>query len=157
MLSRRNKAEKVSRPPPSAFKSNASSPHISSKTRRGKLGVSYYFLGFFLVFIAGVVILNSVGSSNKNGIHVPPSRPTNNVLINPMTTSQAPLKADDGYIYHTIFSTDCSEFQHWQSYLFFHAAMKVKQPGYVTRIASGCKEEELENEKNGMRNIFSHV
>ena len=28
-------------------------------------------------------------------------------------------------------------FQHWQSYLFFHAALKVKQPGYITRIASG--------------------
>jgi len=27
---------------------------------------------------------------------------------------------------HVIFSTDCSSYQHWQSYLFFHSAWKVK-------------------------------
>ncbi|KAL7531047.1 hypothetical protein ACHAXR_007925 [Thalassiosira sp. AJA248-18] len=48
---------------------------------------------------------------------------------------------------HIIFSTDCGSFQHWQSYLFFHAALKVQQPGYVTRIASGCTDEQLEEEK----------
>jgi len=63
------------------------------------------------------------------------------------TTSQASLKAEDGHIYHMIFSTDCSPYQHWQSYLYFHAAMKVKQPGYVTRIASGCENGELEKER----------
>jgi len=63
------------------------------------------------------------------------------------TISQASLKAEDGHIYHMIFSTDCSAYQHWQSYLFFHAAMKVKQPGHVTRIASGCQDGELEKER----------
>lgn len=48
---------------------------------------------------------------------------------------------------HIIFSTDCGTFQHWQSYLFFHAALKVKQPGYVTRIASGCADQDLKDEK----------
>lgn len=53
------------------------------------------------------------------------------------------LKSDkDGRMYHLIFSTDCSEFQHWQSYLLFHSALKVKQPGTVTRIASGCSDDE---------------
>ena len=48
--------------------------------------------------------------------------------------------------YHIAFSTSCSDFQDWQSYVFFYFAWKVKQPGQITRIASGCspeKEEEL--------------
>ena len=52
------------------------------------------------------------------------------------------LVASDGVRYHLIFSTDCSEFQHWQSYLLFHSALKVQQPGTITRIASGCSDEE---------------
>jgi hypothetical protein len=44
----------------------------------------------------------------------------------------------DGTRYHLVFSTDCSPYQHWQSYLVYYTAMKVKQPGHVTRIASGC-------------------
>lgn len=39
-------------------------------------------------------------------------------------------------------------YQHWQSYLFFYSALKVKQPGYVTRIASGCTDEQLEHERD---------
>lgn len=48
----------------------------------------------------------------------------------------------DNTRYHLIFSTDCSPYQHWQSYLVYYTAMKVKQPGHVTRIASGCQDEE---------------
>lgn len=44
--------------------------------------------------------------------------------------------------YHIIFSTDCSPYQHWQSYLVYFSAMKLRQPGHVTRIASGCEDEE---------------
>jgi len=47
----------------------------------------------------------------------------------------------DGRRYHVVFSTDCSPYQHWQSYLVFYTAMKVGQPGHVTRIASGCDDE----------------
>jgi hypothetical protein len=46
--------------------------------------------------------------------------------------------------YHIIFSTDCSGYQHWQSYLLYFSAMRVGQPGKVTRIASGCKDKERE-------------
>lgn len=42
--------------------------------------------------------------------------------------------------YHMVFSTSCSPFQDWQSYLFFYFAKKVNQPGTVTRIASDCKD-----------------
>ena len=54
------------------------------------------------------------------------------------------LQQDSNYSpdYHLIFSTDCSAFQHWQSYMMFHSALKVNQPGTITRIASGCSDEE---------------
>ncbi|CAB9500682.1 expressed unknown protein [Seminavis robusta] len=53
------------------------------------------------------------------------------------------LESDsDGQIYHVIFSTDCGGYQAWQSYMTFYRAMKIKQPGHVTRIASGCTDEE---------------
>jgi hypothetical protein len=48
---------------------------------------------------------------------------------------------------HLIFSTSCHYTQDWQSYLFFYQALKVNQPGDVTRIVSGCdhhQEEELQ-------------
>lgn len=43
---------------------------------------------------------------------------------------------------HIVFSTSCSRFQHWQSYAFFYHALMVGQPGNITRIASGCTEQE---------------
>ena len=43
--------------------------------------------------------------------------------------------------YHMVFSTSCSAFQDWQSYAFFYHAWKVKQPGTITRIVTGCKPE----------------
>jgi peptidyl serine alpha-galactosyltransferase len=68
------------------------------------------------------------------------------------------LKHSDGIRYHLIFSTDCSAFQHWQSYLMFHSAYKVNQPGTVTRIASGCSEEDgkkaMEWHKEHVTDIF---
>ena len=38
--------------------------------------------------------------------------------------------------YHLVFSTGCSPFQDWQSYIFFFHALKSGQQGNVTRIAS---------------------
>jgi len=48
--------------------------------------------------------------------------------------------------HHMIFSTDCSPYQRWQSYLLFFHAYRVKQPGKVTRIASGCDDKEAKDE-----------
>ena len=42
---------------------------------------------------------------------------------------------DINYKIHIIFSTECSEYQDWQSIVLFHSAILVKQPGPVTRIA----------------------
>ena len=45
---------------------------------------------------------------------------------------------------HVVFSTSCSDQMHWESFVFFYHAWKVKQPGTVTRIASGCSDKEAE-------------
>jgi hypothetical protein len=53
------------------------------------------------------------------------------------------LQTDErGNRYHLVFSTDCSPYQHWQSFLVYYTALKVRQPGQVTRIASGCDPEQ---------------
>ena len=54
------------------------------------------------------------------------------------TYEQPPVK------YHTVFSTGCSTFQDWQSYVFFYHALQSKQEGHITRIASGCEGETKE-------------
>mmetsp|Transcript_16735 Transcript_16735/g.39481 ORF Transcript_16735/g.39481 Transcript_16735/m.39481 type:complete len:544 (-) Transcript_16735:137-1768(-) len=77
----------------------------------------------------------------------PPSSSSSSSLLSDasLLTPQedATLERDsDGIRYHLIFSTDCSPYQHWQSYLVYYSAMLVRQPGHVTRIASGCQDEE---------------
>jgi hypothetical protein len=49
---------------------------------------------------------------------------------------------------HIIFSTSCSDQQNWESYVFYYHAMKVQQPGHVTRIASGCNGDQMEKLKH---------
>ena len=51
-------------------------------------------------------------------------------------------KSKDGETYYIVFSTDCGKSQEWQSYLLFFGAMRVRQSGFVTRIASGCSDSE---------------
>eukprot|EP00986_Skeletonema_menzelii_P015195 scaffold11248_cov145-Skeletonema_menzelii.AAC.3 len=53
--------------------------------------------------------------------------------------------AADGTKMYIIFSTDCSLYQQWQSYLFFFSAFRVRQPGTISRIVSGCTDEEKKN------------
>jgi hypothetical protein len=52
----------------------------------------------------------------------------------------APQPPRDGEM-HVVFSTDCSEYQDWQTLLNFHSATVVGQKGRITRIASGCDED----------------
>jgi hypothetical protein len=47
--------------------------------------------------------------------------------------------------HYMVFSTSCSTDQNWQSYVFFFYAAKVKQPGHVVRIASGCSQKEQDD------------
>ena len=50
---------------------------------------------------------------------------------------------------HVIFSTDCSTYQQWQSYLFFYSAYAIGQPGYITRIVSGCDDDDDDDDAGG--------
>ena len=59
--------------------------------------------------------------------------------------------------YHLVFSTSCSDFQKWQSYLLFYHAMKVSQPGRVIRIASGCEESDWGKEKEWHQQHISNT
>lgn len=47
--------------------------------------------------------------------------------------------------YHTIFSTGCSIFQDWQSYVFFYHIFRSGQEGHVTRIVSGCDDKDTKD------------
>jgi len=107
----------------------------------------------FVFFILGGLLWKSHWPEveKKSAVNVIPKRPSNLALISKKksepkeqkaTNSHDSLKAKEGHTYHLIFSTDCSDYQDWQSYLLFHSALKIKQPGYVTRIASGCKDED---------------
>ena len=66
----------------------------------------------------------------------------------PLIFMEIPGESDDpgldynGTPLHIVFSTSCHDQMHWESYVFFYHAWKVKQPGTVTRIASGCNEKE---------------
>lgn len=73
---------------------------------------------------------------------------------------------EDGTTIYTVFSTDCGSFQHWQSYLLFFSAVRIKQRGFITRIASGCTDEQIEEAKewhqevsilSSIAYIFSHA
>ena len=43
---------------------------------------------------------------------------------------------------HLVFSTDCSGYQHWQGIALWFAAKEAGQKGPITRIASGCGEQQ---------------
>jgi hypothetical protein len=70
-------------------------------------------------------------------------------LTVPVETNTAPKQGDPPRSssgrepqMQVVFSTSCSYSHDWQSYLFFFHAMLHKQPGNVTRIVSGCTEEQ---------------
>jgi hypothetical protein len=73
------------------------------------------------------------------------------------TSLEHKINGQGGPNYHVIFSTDCSAFQHWQSYLLFYSAYKVGQPGTVTRIASGCSDEDEVQVKEFQAGIAKHM
>ena len=52
-----------------------------------------------------------------------------------------PLKDDDGFVFHIVFSSGCNALQDWQSYMFFYHIMASGFTGNVTRVAS-CETDE---------------
>ena len=55
--------------------------------------------------------------------------------------------------YHLVFSTGCSEFQDWQSIGVYSSADVVGQRGIITRIASGCTDQQ----KVSLQHAMSHL
>ena len=91
-------------------------------------------------------VVDTMRSSLRTGGMLDKPKPHEVVVaINSLLTPEEDVALEmhsDGTRYHLIFSTDCSPYQHWQSYLVYFTAMRVKQPGHVTRIASGCSADE---------------
>ena len=69
----------------------------------------------------------------------------NALLGQPLITEQEPSNGGSKVNYHVVFSTGCSTFQDWQSYVLFHNFLQSGQEGKLTRIASGCKEKDTED------------
>jgi len=65
-----------------------------------------------------------------------------NVLLSDEEDEDLKVEKESGETYHLVFSSDCTPFHHWQSYLVYYSALKVKQPGHITRIVSGCDEHD---------------
>lgn len=101
-------------------------------------------VGLVALLLAIGILQNHFRQSRSRDPFAPRPRPKNLQQKSLLTKEEdANLERDaDGTRYHVVFSTDCSPYQHWQSYLVYYTAMKVKQPGHVTRIASGCDPAE---------------
>ena len=63
--------------------------------------------------------------------------------------------ASDGTTLYVVFSTDCEQYQHWQSYLLFFSAMRVRQLGFITRIASGCTDKQQQETREWHQEVNS--
>lgn len=110
-----------------------------------------------VVFVIGFLWESYSGVPKTGSGIVIPSSVTQGVSLIPPEEDAQMLRDKDGQMYHLIFSTDCGTYQHWQSYLTFYRAMRVKQPGTVTRIASGCTEEEKVVIKAWFENHIQHM
>jgi hypothetical protein len=64
-----------------------------------------------------------------------------NLIQNTTSSAQYAQDTSSTPTIHIVFSTSCNEQQHWESMVFFYHAHKVNQPGTVTRILSGCKDD----------------
>lgn len=91
-----------------------------------------------LVLVSGRSSSPSPSSSSETGTKI--HTETTGKIFEPFPPEEQVLSP--GVEYHIVFSTGCSIYQDWQSYVFFYQAMVIRQPGTVTRIVSGCSDEE---------------
>ena len=89
-----------------------------------------------------IILLSSLSLLPAHNVH-PPLHPLLELSKGAMGLQEPPA-ADQ---YHVVFSTGCSPSQHWQALMFFYHAWKAKQPGTVTRIASGCDTDQQEEQQ----------
>ena len=130
-----------------AHKKSLIAPLSKNNSQRGKLKLSSFLMAAFGVPLAGFCILACsfvfmarTGSLEENKTTEIYRRGSNPDSPNSALTTKVVNKNDVKY--HIIFSTGCSTFQDWQSYVFFHGAMTSGQPGTVTRIVSGCSADD---------------
>ena len=99
------------------------------------------------------------GKVSSNRIEKRPSqRPAKEEKPTPLEQRQKvePIATKDDKLgtpkvsYHIVFSTGCSTFQDWQSYVFFFHLLNSGQEGHVTRIASGCEPDD----ERDLKSIF---
>jgi hypothetical protein len=105
------------------------------KKKRTLFVAECLLVGFLLV--AGASIILSLSSGRKEGAVSGSGSSSGS-----SSSSYTKKNLDPNQNYHVVFSTSCSYSHDWQSYLFFFHAMMHNQPGDVTRIVSGCDEEQ---------------
>ena len=112
---------------------------LSSNSKKGSIKLSHVMFLFVLMLASLLVFLHasvlSIDNTNNTGVNDPKSSSS-------VQQQEESNNNDDNY--HMVFSTSCSPFQNWQSYVLFYSALRIHQPGHVTRIASGCSPEEGE-------------
>eukprot|EP00956_Cyclotella_meneghiniana_P035753 scaffold117918_cov54-Cyclotella_meneghiniana.AAC.1 len=99
---------------------------------------------------SGLDDANSDSNNNRNNNPISMAASSSDKLANTKAVPRinSPDKTDNQSssssfpVHYTTFSTACSASQNWQSFMFFYFAAKVRQPGYVVRIASGCTPEQ---------------
>jgi hypothetical protein len=113
----------------------------------------------FFVFLMIMIFLFKLGmltwSTNNGGKRSTTDTASSNTWVGPerRTPEQGDkegkaakreevIHGTSGRQFHIVFSTDCSKYQQWQSFTVFHSAWNVNQPGTVTRIVSGCTEDQ---------------
>ena len=86
--------------------------------------------------------------------HESPSRASNHNVTTTQTSDNDQFSMQLGNSnnvirtqYHVVFSTSCTDQQHWESYVLFYHAYKVGQHGNVTRLLSGCNKKEEEEQR----------
>jgi hypothetical protein len=153
MMMQRRKGEEVTsqqeqRPPSELGRSSSKTAKNAAKQRSrnaGRMVAAAVGGGVLVALAAAMVLLYSGGSSTSlSALWRSLSEPLS-------TRKKAGAEADEiittfsgGVEYHIVFSTGCSLYQDWQSYVFFYHTMTSRQPGTVTRLVSGCKDADEE-------------
>lgn len=128
-----------------------------SKRSRGQQLVIFLSVG--LPILIGCMLLYSTRFLTSHNSETAATMQSSNAQNGPLKSSKQRgvesgeliSKTSGGVEYHIVFSTGCTLYQDWQSYVFFYQAKVSKQPGTVTRIVSGCEDKEAETK---MQSIF---
>lgn len=83
---------------------------------------------------------NAVGTTIAKAPHAQSHR-DERIESLPVVASSTKAREDEPEV-HVVFSTDCSGYQHWQSIALWYSSRQAGHRGAVTRIASGCDDED---------------